>query len=69
MEPFEIEITGINYELVPLTNESYEVYEAGKLLGSIQPKVTVLGIHWISDGGITADFAAQIGELIEEHDM
>lgn len=69
MEPFEIEITGINYELLPLTNESYEVYEAGKLLGTVKPNVTDLGVRWVSDDGITADFADQIGELIEEHDM
>lgn len=69
MEPFEIEITGVNYELLPLTNESYEVYEAGNLLGTVKPNVTNLGVIWVSGDGITADFAAQIGELIEEHDM
>ena len=69
MKPFEIEIAGVDYQLLLLTNDSYEVYEAGKLLGTVMPNVTDLGVSWISEDGISSEFAAQIGELIEEHDM
>ncbi|MNK53040.1 hypothetical protein D3C87_719910 [compost metagenome] len=69
MEPFEIEITGIHYKVEPLENGNFQVSDSEKLLGTVKPEQTDSGVTWTSNDGITPDFATQIGELIEEHDM
>ena len=69
MEKFEIQLVDQTLEVRPLENGSFEMYEADKYLGTVTPRINDNGVIWEPSGDIGNDFAQQIGELIEEHDM
>ncbi|KQC02116.1 hypothetical protein [Pedobacter sp. Hv1] len=70
MESFEIELLGKVITVRPLDSEDYEVFEDGQYLGVITPILGDNGITWSTHSEkIANDYAQQIGELIEEHDM
>lgn len=69
MEPFEINLDGKILTATLQEDGSYIIHESEKEIGTINPQPTDLGIQWTSTGQLTPDYAKQIGELIEEHDL
>lgn len=70
MEPFEIELLGILYRVKPQETGCFQIYEGAIYLGEIEPVInddTTTG--WVTADLMSADFANQIGELIEEKEM
>ena len=70
METFEIEITGTHYKIVPTESGTFKVHDGDNYLGEIEPHLKADGSNeWITADLMGEDFAQQIGELIEEHEM
>jgi len=69
MENFEIQLTGITYQIEPQENGTFRIMEGEEKLGVIYPEPGTLGIQWKTMDEMGEDFAAQIGELISEHEM
>ena len=70
MEPFEIEITGTHYLIKPTYQDRFQVYENENLIGELETIANDdLSTGWVTADLMGKDFAQQIGEFIEEHEM
>jgi hypothetical protein len=69
MENFEIQLTGKTYGIEPQENGTFRVMEGEEKIGVVYPEPGTLDIEWKTMDEIGNDFAAQIGELISEHQM
>jgi len=68
MEKFEISLVGESLTIIPVAGGGYTVYRGNTFVAKLTSELADSGVVWYADG-ITADYAKQIGELIEEHDM
>lgn len=68
MEPFEINLVGQTYDIHPESDGTYLVYFSGHKYARLYPDVAAAGVQWES-AEISPELAAQLGELIEEHEM
>lgn len=70
MNPFEINLVGEVLTVMPNPNGSFNIIKGDSLLGAITPNMNEDAIvKWTSSDFIAEDYAQQIGELIEEHEM
>lgn len=71
METFEINLVGEVLTVQPLDNDTFEIYRDEKLLATLTPTIDdhTGGTIWETADLIAPDYAKQIGELIEEHEM
>ena len=69
MENFEVQLTGITYIIEPQENGTFRVMEGENKIGVVYPEPGTAAIEWKTMDEIGDDFAAQIGELISEHQM
>jgi hypothetical protein len=69
MENFEVQLTGANYRIEPQENGTFRVMEGEQKVGVVYPEPGALGVEWKTMDEMGEDFAAQIGELISEHQM
>lgn len=70
MEPFEIELLGVLYTVQPQETGRFKIYEGANYLGEIEPIINDdTSTAWVTADLMGADFAGQLGELIEEREM
>ncbi len=68
MEPFEINLVGQTLSIQPRLNETYDVFDGNEKLGEVHCISVDGGTRWTSEV-LNDDYAAQIGELIDEHQL
>jgi len=68
MEPFEINLDGKTLEVHPQTDGTYLIFEGEQRLARLYPDVQLNGTIW-ETADVLQEYANQIGELIEEHEM
>jgi hypothetical protein len=68
MEPFEITLVDQKLNIKPRLDNAFEVFEADKKIGTVQAVIVAGESKWISKD-LNADYAKQIGELIDEHQL
>ena len=69
MEKFEVQLVGRIYTIDPQDNGTIRVLDGQEKVGVVYPEPGSLGIEWKTMDEIGDDFAAQLGELIAEHQM
>lgn len=70
MEPFEIELAGTLYTVQPQENGNFKIFDGANYLGEIEPVIKDdTSVKWVTADLMGADFANQLGELIEEKEM
>ena len=69
MENFEIQLVDTTYTIEPQENGTFRVLEGEQKIGVVYPEPGTAGVEWKTMDDIGAEFAAQIGELISEHEM
>lgn len=70
MNPFEINLVGEVLTVMPNPNGTFTIANTRGLLGVIMPNISIdTSIKWTTADLIDEDYAQQIGELIEEHEM
>ncbi|TKC03464.1 hypothetical protein [Pedobacter cryotolerans] len=70
MEPFEIELTGVLFTVQPQENGNFKIFDGANYLGEIEPIINDdTSVKWVTADLMGADFANQLGELIEEKEM
>jgi hypothetical protein len=69
MKNFEIQLTGKIYGIEPQENGTFRVMEGEQKLGVVYPEPGTLEIEWKTMDAMGNDFAAQVGELISEHQI
>lgn len=68
MEQFEVNLAGETLTIIPVEESTYSVYRGNTFVAKIKAELGDSGVIWNAEG-ITPEYAKQIGELIEEHDM
>jgi|GEM_PF-2668035 len=68
MEPFEINLVGQTLTIQPRLNETYDVFDGNEKLGEVHA-ISVNGSKRWTSKELNDDYAAQIGELIDEHQL
>ncbi len=68
MEPFEINLVGQELTIKHRLDNAFDVFEGDKKLGTVQAVIVDSESKWTSKD-LNADFAKQIGELIDEHKL
>lgn len=68
MESFEINLVGQALTIQPRLDGTYDVFDGNEKLGAILPKDGDTETRWLSNE-LNADFAKQIGELIDEYKL
>lgn len=68
-ERFEINLAGDKLTISAQEDETYIIYRDDHRMGVISPEWQGDELVWVSTDLISADYARQIGELIQEHDM
>ena len=68
MEPFEINLVGQTLIIQPRLDDAYDVFEGSEKLGAIFPVSENGHTSWTSEE-LSTDYAKQIVELIDEHQL
>ena len=68
MEPFEINLVGQILTIQPRLDETYDVFDGNEKLGEVHPIAVNGSSRWTSKT-LNDDYATQIGELIDEHQL
>lgn len=68
MESFEINLVGQVLTIQPRLDSAYDVFDGSEKLGSILSVSANGQTDWTSEE-LNADFAKQIGELIDEYEL
>lgn len=68
MEQFEVNLVGEILTIMLVAEGTYSVYRGNTFVADLTAKFGESGVTWYAEG-ITPEYAKQIGELIEEHDM
>ena len=68
MEQFELNLVGETLTIVTVAEGGYSVYRGNTFVANLTSDLADSGVVWNAEG-ISPDYAKQIGELIEEHDM
>lgn len=68
MEQFEVNLVGEILTVMLIAEGTYSVYRGNTFVAKLIAELGDVGVIWNADG-ITPEYAKQIGELIEEHDM
>lgn len=68
MDPYDIEISGKTFTVVPLDDGTYTIWEGAKRIANLWLDVTAAGICWAAEK-ITLQFADQIGTKISAHEF
>jgi len=70
MEPFEINLVGDVLTVMPQPDGSFTIFNGDDLLGTIAPALQESdALRWRTLDLMAVDYAQQVGELIEEHQM
>lgn len=69
MEQFNVQLLDKTYGVDPQENGTFRIFEGEEKLGVIYPEPGDLAIEWKTMDDLEADFVAQLGELISEHNM
>jgi hypothetical protein len=69
MKSFEIELAGDLLTVLPQDGDVFKIYNNETYIGTIQSGLNNMGVEWKVIDLITDEYAKQIGELIEEHEM
>lgn len=68
MEPFEINLVGQTLNIQPRVDGAYDVFDGTEKLGVVSAINVNEETRWTSEE-LDADYAKQIGELIDEHQL
>lgn len=68
MEPFAINLAGQILNIQPRLDGAYDVFERSELVGVVKPMSANEETRWTSEE-LNVDYARQIGELIDEHQL
>jgi len=68
MEPFEINLVGQVLTIQPRLDQTYDVFEGEQKLGEVH-SISVNGSTRWTSKDLNDDYASQIGELIDEHQL
>lgn len=69
MESYEINLAGETLTVQPTTDGNYNILREYQQIGTLYPNVSSNGIVWNCGDTLDPDYAKQIGELIEEHEL
>lgn len=70
MEPFEINLVGEVLTVMPQPDGSFTIFNGDALLGTIAPNYDESdALRWRTLDLMAVDYAQQVGELIDEHEM
>jgi len=69
MEQFTIQLLDKTYGVEPQENGTFRIFDGEEKIGVVYPEPGTLGVEWRTMDEIGDDFAAQVGELISEHQM
>ncbi|WP_448104712.1 hypothetical protein [Pedobacter panaciterrae] len=70
MEPFEINLVGEVLTVIPQPDGSFTIFNGDDLLGTIAPNYDESdALRWPTVDLMGVDYAQQVGELIDEHEM
>lgn len=68
-ERFDINLVGDILTVAVQEDETYVIYQGDDQIGTLDPIWRDDELVWVSSDLISEDYARQIGELIQEHDM
>lgn len=68
MEPFAINLAGQILNIQPRLDGAYDIFEGNEIVGVVKPTQANEDTRWTSEE-LNVDYARQIGELIDEHQL
>jgi len=69
IEKFEVKLAEEHIEILLNEDGSYTIFNSEGEIGNLNPVIDEIGIVWTTTDVFTPEFAQQIGQAIEMHDL